>query len=296
MIRYALVGVGQHARWAVMPALKAANHCSLVAACDLNPGNLEAIDEPSVARFTDMDAMLDSGGFDVVYVSTLEDSHKILVVAALNAGYHVLCEKPLGMTVAECEAMLAASSAAGRDLAVGFEKRYHPDVVLMKGWIEEGLLGRVEALHFQEMWDMHKTFTKLSRRREEHLDRTGSLDCGIHSIDLVRYITGAKDFCHVVARGRWFEEFERKQMPHISLMGELDTGALVTLTESYAYCATILAQLGDSPWIEWARYCLERGRDVGTVFELGGQGDAADAADAGAGDSGDATPGEESAP
>jgi hypothetical protein len=40
--------------------------------------------------------------------------------------------------------------------------------------------------------------------------------------------------------------------------------------ESYAYCATILAQLGDSPWVEWARYCIERGRDVATVFELGG--------------------------
>lgn len=237
--RYALVGVGQHAKWAVIPALTAAEHCSLVAACDLRQENLEAIEDPSVVRYTDYSAMLTAGGFDIVYVATLEDLHREMVTAALRAGYHVLCEKPLGMNADECEAMLAAAESAGRELAVGFEKRYHPEQIRMREWIRSGRLGGVEAVHMQEMWDMHKTFTDLSPRRAAHLDRTGSLDCGIHSLDSIRYLTGGGSWSNVAARGRWFGERERKQMPHIAIMADLDNGILATLTESYAYCANI---------------------------------------------------------
>lgn len=239
MIRYALVGVGQHARWAVIPALGASVNSQLVAACDLRQENLDAIEDPSVVKFNDYDAMLETGGFDVVYVATLEDLHEMMVTKALEAGYHVLCEKPLGMNTEECENMLAAEKKSGKKLVVGFEKRYHPDVIMMKKWIQDGRIGKVEAIHFQEMWDMHKTIGKLSKRREDHLDRSGSLDCGIHNIDNIRYMTGAKAWSNITARGRWFGELERKQMPHISLMGDLDTGALVTITESYAYCTNI---------------------------------------------------------
>lgn len=238
-IRYALVGVGQHAKWSIVPALTAAEHCTLVAACDLKPENLDAIQDDSVARFTDYTAMLDRGGFDVVYVATLEDLHGQMVVAALEAGYHVLCEKPLGMNAGECEAMLAAAERAGKELAVGFEKRYHPEQIRMRQWIKSGRLGDVEAVHIQSMWDMHKTFTNLSPRRAAHLDRSGSLDCGIHSLDSVRYVTGGGAWSNVAARGRWFGERERQQMPHISIMADLDNGVLATLTESYAYCTNI---------------------------------------------------------
>lgn len=90
--RYGLVGVGQHAKWSIIPALKAASHCELVAACDLKQENLDRIEDSSVARFTDYTAMLNAGGFDVVYVATLEDLHEKMVIAGLEAGYHVLCE------------------------------------------------------------------------------------------------------------------------------------------------------------------------------------------------------------
>ncbi|MBI1335978.1 MAG: hypothetical protein GC164_03340 [Phycisphaera sp.] len=259
--RFALVGVGQHAKWSIIPALKAAEHCELVAACDLKQENLEAIQDPSVIRYTEYAAMLDAGGFDVVYVATLEDLHKEMVIRAFEAGYHVLCEKPLGMNAGECEAMLAAAESAGKHLAVGFEKRYHPDQIKMRQWIGSGRLGRVEAVHIQEMWDMHKTFTDLSPRRAAHLDRSGSLDCGIHSLDSIRYITGGGDWHNIVARGRWFGELERRQMPHISIMADLDNGVLATLTESYAYCANITPRkscmtytvVGTQGVINWAR-------------------------------------------
>lgn len=143
------------------------------------------------------------------------------------------------MNAAECQAMIAVAKTAQRQLAVGFEKRYHPDQVAMRHWISSGRLGQVEAVHIQEMWDMHKTFTDLAPRRAAHLDRSGSLDCGIHSLDSIRYLTGGGDWSNIAARGRWFGEHDRKQMPHISIMADLDNTILATLTESYVYCTNI---------------------------------------------------------
>ena len=105
-----LVGVGFHGRHAVIPALESSEHCQLTAACDLSKDNLDGIEDKSVACFTDYDEMLRAGGFDLVYVSTLEDLHEDMVIAALDAGYHVMCEKPLGMNADECRSMINVNS------------------------------------------------------------------------------------------------------------------------------------------------------------------------------------------
>jgi predicted dehydrogenase len=260
MITIGLVGAGQHAMWAVIPALAKTQHCRLVAACDLREEQLSKIQDPSVKRFTSFSAMLDSCAFDCLYVATLEDTHRDIVLQGFAAGRHVMCEKPLGMNAAECGDMVAAARRADRKLAVGFEKRYHPDSMKAREVIASGRLGQVQAVHFQEMWDAHKTFGNLAARRAAHVDRSGCLDCGIHCLDLVRYLTGGGAWQNLAARGRWFNETERLQPVHVSLIGDLDTGILATLNASYAYTANIqphlrsfgLTVVGDRGAINWA--------------------------------------------
>lgn len=259
-IRYAIVGIGYHAKGAVIPALQAAKHCQLTAACDVNQDNLAKIKDESVAQFSDYSSMLAVGGFDVVYVATLEELHHEMVIAALKAGYHVLCEKPLGMSARECEEMLSAAQEADKHLAVGFELRYHPEYQQIRTWIRDSRLGKIEAVHMNHLWDAHKAFGNLAARRAAHLDRSGSLDCGIHKLDIIRYLTGGGHWQNVAARGRWVGEVDRKQMPHISVMADLDNGVLATLNESYSYCANInqnsrssgLSIVGDRGVIHWA--------------------------------------------
>lgn len=259
-LQVGLVGIGFHARGAVIPAIAKSEYCELTAACDLSQDNLDKIEDDHVSCFTDYQQMLDAGGFDLIYVSTLEDLHKDMVIAALDAGYHVMCEKPLGMNADECREMLAAEQRSEGVLAVGFEKRYHHDQRQIRQWVKEGRLGKVEAVHFQEMWDGHKTYTELAPRRAAHLDRSGCLDCGIHCLDIIRYLTGGGNWANIAARGRWFGEVERKQAPHISVLADLDTGVLGSLTSSYAYCANIpqrrrcfsLAVVGDRGCVNWA--------------------------------------------
>lgn len=260
MIKVGLVGVGFHSRGAVVPALNACETCELTAAADLNPKNLETLREAGTLCFASSSEMLAETDVDVVYVCTLEDTHKTLVIEALNAGRHVMCEKPLGMNADECREMIRAATENDRTLAVGFEKRYHPDQRQIRRWIAEGRLGRVEAVHHQEMWDGHKTFGPKAERRAAHIDRSGCLDCGVHCLDLTRYLTGGGAWSNVAASGRWFGENERLQAPHISVLADLDTGVLSTLTSSFAYCANIeerrrcftLTVVGDQGVVNWA--------------------------------------------
>jgi predicted dehydrogenase len=68
--------------------------------------------------------------------------------------------------------------------------RYHPYNRTIRQWIRDGHLGEVEAVHWHLLWDAHTSFGKLATRRARAAERTGSLDCGIHQLDLTRYFFG----------------------------------------------------------------------------------------------------------
>jgi predicted dehydrogenase len=242
MIRFGLAGCGMHANWAVVPAIRGAGErCRLAAVCDVNAENLARIDAAGAARFADHRAMIAAGGLDAVYVATLVDSHARIAIDALGAGLHVVCEKPMAASVEECRAMLAAAERAGRLLAINFETRYHASSLRIRRWIREGRLGRVEAIHAQNLWDGHKVFGPIGARRKRLTDLAGALDCGVHKADLIRFFCGG-NWKEVRAMGRWFGEDVAKP-PHISVLASLDNGVLATLNASFAYTAYIPGRL-----------------------------------------------------
>ena len=239
MLRIGLVGCGTHAKWSVMPAIqKTSKHCCLRAVCDLNADNLQSVVDPEVAKFTDFTAMLRETELDAVYICTMCDAHYEPALRALQAGLHVICEKPMADTIEKCKTMIQTAKEADRLLAVVFENRYHPYNRKIHEWISAGHLGTVGAIHFHDLWDGHKNFGELSARRARAIERSGSLDCGIHQLDLARYFAGGGDWQDVSALGSWFGE-ELRNPPHISLLGRLAGGILVTLNSSYAYGAYI---------------------------------------------------------
>ena len=225
-----------HAFWAVMPAIvEQSEGCELAAVCDLCAENLDEVKYPGVAKFTDFRAMIDSTELDALYVCTMSDTHFQMVMAGLEAGLHVVCEKPLANDLAQCRAMIDKSEEVGRRLFVVFENRYHPYNRTIRQWIRDGHLGEVEAIHWHLLWDAHKSFGDLAARRARAAERTGSLDCGIHQLDLTRYFFGG-DWGSVQALGAWFGE-ELTNPPHISLLTRLLDGPIVTMNSSYAYGA-----------------------------------------------------------
>lgn len=240
MVRFGVAGCGKHAEWAVMPAIaERAEHCALVAVSDPDPQRLEhAAAYEGVATYGDVAEMIRDAELDAVYVATPVDEHCLPTLAALEAGLHVVCEKPMAESIDRCREMLLAARRADRRLAITFENRYQPHFAKLREWVAAGHLGTVEAIHVRHFWDGHKTSGPLAERRFRAIDANGGLDCGIHTVDIVRYLAGGGEYRDVSAHGAWFGERTTKP-PHVAILATLTTGPLVDLSVSMGYAAQI---------------------------------------------------------
>ncbi|MFI8194342.1 Gfo/Idh/MocA family protein [Streptomyces sp. NPDC085946] len=144
---------------------------------------------------TDWRALVERDDVDLVDICTPGDSHAEIALAALAAGKHVLCEKPLANTVAEAEAMTRAAEEAygrGRLAMVGFNYRRVPATALARRMVAEGRLGtlrHVRVAYLQD-WLVDPAFPLTWRLRREQAG-SGSLgDLGAHIVDLAQYLAG----------------------------------------------------------------------------------------------------------
>ena len=241
MLKFGLIGCGTHGLAAVIPAMEQVSDLKLTTVADISADRLAQVKyargEPR--RYADFREMLRQENLDVIYVATNCAFHCEPSVAALEAGRHVVTEKPMAMSTTECKRMLAAAHKAGKLLIVDFESRYMDHFRLIRKWVvEEKRLGQVHAIHINHFWDGHKVSGNLAKRRGKFLDASGSLDCGIHKLDLARYFVGGGRWHDIHAVGAWFGENVRFA-PHIGIQARLDTGILVTLNDSFAYTAYI---------------------------------------------------------
>lgn len=144
---------------------------------------------------TDWREVIAREDIDIVDIVTPGDSHAEIAIAALQAGKHVLCEKPLANTVAEAEAMAAAAASAaaqGVRAMVGFTYRRVPAVTLMRQLIAEGKVGRVAQVRaaYRQDWLVDPEMPLAWRLQKEHAGSGALGDIGAHAIDLAQFVTG----------------------------------------------------------------------------------------------------------
>jgi predicted dehydrogenase len=144
---------------------------------------------------TDWRAVIERDDVALVDICTPGDTHAEIAIAALEAGKHVLCEKPLANTVAEAEAMAeAAAKAAARGVRsmVGFTYRRVPAIGLARKLVTEGRLGNIRHVRAQYLQDwIADPAAPMSWRLEKDKAGSGALgDIGAHIVDLTQYITG----------------------------------------------------------------------------------------------------------
>ena len=237
-LKFGLIGLGQHGRNAVAPAFEDPQACAeLCAVCDVSPAALDAFTRPVQAKYSDHRQMLANYALDAVYVAAGMDRHCALVLDCLAAGKHVVVEKPMASTLPDCRRMIDTARHAGRVLAVNFETRYSEQNDILRRWIAGGHFGRIEALHFANMWDGHKTFGPIRERRARLMALAGALDCGIHTLDQARFLLGGT-WNRVEALGAWLGK-PSEPPPHIGILAQLSTGVMVTLNASLAWAANI---------------------------------------------------------
>jgi len=144
---------------------------------------------------TDWREVIARDDIDVIDIVTPGDSHAEIAIAALQAGKHVLCEKPLANTVAEAEAMADAAAAAharGVRAMVGFTYRRVPAVTFMRDLIAAGKVGRVQQVRaaYRQDWLVDPEAPLAWRLQKEHAGSGALGDIGAHIIDMTQFVTG----------------------------------------------------------------------------------------------------------
>ena len=144
---------------------------------------------------TDWHALIERDDVQLVDVCTPGDLHAEIAIAALGAGKHVLCEKPLANTLAEAEAMAAAAARAssrGVRSMTGFNYRRVPAIALARQLVEAGRIGQirhVRATYLQD-WLVDPSFPLTWRLQRERAGSGALGDLGAHIVDLAQYLTG----------------------------------------------------------------------------------------------------------
>lgn len=198
MVGYAFMGAAHSQGW------RTAGHVfdlpmrpALAAICgrDADSVRAAAAKHGWAAAETDWRDLIARDDVQLVDICTPGDSHAEIAIAALEAGKHVLCEKPLANSVAEAEEMVRAAEAArsrGQLAMVGFNYRRVPAVAYARQLIAEGRLGTLRHLRvtYLQDWLVDPEFPLTWRLQQEHAGSGALGDLGAHIIDLAQFMTG----------------------------------------------------------------------------------------------------------
>ncbi len=198
-VRYAVAGLGHLAQIAVLPAFKQCPNAELVALVSGDPlkqkklGAKYGIDE--VYSYDRYEECL-SNGVDAVYIVLPNHLHKDFTVRALNAGVHVLCEKPMAVTEEECEAMIRAAEKNNRKLMIAYRLHFEKGNLEAIAMARRGKLGELRFFTSEFAQQVVKNNIRLSQDVEEG---GGPIyDMGVYCINAARYLFGAEP-THVLA-------------------------------------------------------------------------------------------------
>jgi phthalate 4,5-cis-dihydrodiol dehydrogenase len=184
-LKFGIAGLGT-AGLAFIPPLRARDDAELVAVADPDAA---VAGQYGVAAYPALEAMLDHPGLDAVIVATPTMLHTRHAIAALEAGKHVVLEKPMATDLGDAQAILHAAGRCGRALLIGHSHSFDLPVQRMRAIIASGVLGRVRMIHSWAFTDwMYRP------RRPDELDaRQGGgvvMRQGAHQFDIIRLLGG----------------------------------------------------------------------------------------------------------
>lgn len=165
----------------------------IYALCDINPERLnkrgDEYNVPAQRRFADVNEMLEKcPEIEACSVCTWNAAHAKCAIAALNAGKHVLCEKPMAMNAQEALEMQEAAKRSGKLLMIGFVRRFGNDCDIMKDFVDNGYFGDI---YYAKATYLRRNGAPGGWFGNKQLSGGGPLiDLGVHIIDLCRYIMG----------------------------------------------------------------------------------------------------------
>ncbi len=191
-IGYAIIGLGRIAA-IFMPGTRATTNSKVTALVSGHrPKALRIaadydVPESSIYNYENFDSIISNKSVDAVYVALPNSMHAEYTIRAAKAGKHVLCEKPMATSVADCEAMIAACNSAGVKLMIAYRCHYEPTNLKAVSLIRSGAIGQVQAIESGFGFNIKPGEWRL----EKKMSGGGPLvDVGIYALNATRYLTG----------------------------------------------------------------------------------------------------------
>ena len=191
---YAIVGLGGYGLKVIIPQFANCTHSRLAAVVSGDPAKAQrvaaehGVPARSIYSYADFDRIRDNPDVDIVYVCLPNAMHAEYTIRAAKAGKHVMCEKPMAVSVAECEAMIAACKAANRKLMIGYRCHFEPFNLEAMRLARSGAAGKIRYVRTEHGFVQGDPS---AWRLKRALAGGGSLmDMGVYSLQAARYMTG----------------------------------------------------------------------------------------------------------
>jgi len=255
MLGYAIVGLGYYATQIIMPQFANCKRSKLTALVSGHPDKARqlagqyGVPERSIYTYETFDQIRDNPDVDIVYVVLPNSMHAEYTIRAAKAGKHVLCEKPMAVSSAECQTMIDACRSAGRKLMIGYRSHFQPHNLHAMRLRAQGAIGKPRYVQSEHGFPISDpTQWRLKRA----LSGGGSLmDIGIYSLQALRYISGEEP---TAVTARWFTD---RNDPHfhevedrIHWTFEFPSGLLGGGFSSYTSGHNHVRLTGDDGWID----------------------------------------------
>lgn len=191
----ALVGLGTYSTYELAPSLQQTEHCHLAGIVTGTPAKEKAwadkygIPKTNIYNYENFDAIADNDAIDIVYIVLPNSMHAEFSIRAAKAGKHVICEKPMAMNVAECDAIMEACEANGVKLGIGYRLHSEPYTQEVKRFVREKTFGAVQYISADAAYfsNTHPEQWRLNKK----LSGGGALvNMGVYAIQSVIYGTG----------------------------------------------------------------------------------------------------------
>ncbi len=231
-IRWGLVGTGKRCVQHIK-VIQKMPQSRIVALCDIQQARLDSAaamckaDPPT--GYSDYKELLKRDDLDVILVATPNYVHHEVVIAALNSGRPVLTEKPMGITVAECNDMIATAKKSGKTLQVGLQLRYAPFYQKVHSLLRDGTIGKLKFVWFSEFrgdWAKQSTDpeidNKINWRFYNKLSGGTLLEKSCHYFDLFNWFVGTKALRVTGMGGINYYSNGRETLDHASIVIEYE--------------------------------------------------------------------------
>jgi predicted dehydrogenase len=252
---YAVVGLGGYGLGIIIPQFKNCQHSKLVALVSGDPAKAKrvaaeyGVPDSGIYDYKNYDSIKDNPDIDIVYVCLPVSMHAEYTIRAAKAGKHVLCEKPMALSSAECESMIAACKQAGKKLMIGYRCHFEPHNLEARRIARAGEIGKLRYFRSEHGFNFNNPN---AWRLKKAMSGGGSLmDMGIYALQAARYMT-AEEPIAVYARETTdksdprFREVEDM----IEFQLEFPSGVIASCMSMYSANQNHILLMGDKGRIE----------------------------------------------